>query len=479
MQSIFRVVLLCFSLVVAAVFYSRSTHSPHVSFPLTLHKESSHSFAPHPAIPHSAIHDLALGHRISSSSVDVAHSSAVYTITVGVGSPPQLQTLLVDTGSADMLVFSSSSKQCRSSAFGCGGGYNPLDSRTSHNLDMSFVFGFANQSATARGSFVRDDVHIGKFLVRDQPFAMIEDSVLDFDIEGVLGLGYKSRQQSDFKYETLASKITTAADQRIESNMRVLSNPHPMFALYLGSRNEDHDSGIDVSTSSHSSRLSAYFKLVKNSQKKNLLPKPSLDLGFIDESKHAGDMMAFIPCITDEDFSLRVQDIKFVSHNNATSLLPPTSNTKITSNSEIDSEPGIGMLLDSGTIGILIDDQVADSIASSIFPNATYDNSLPGYRLPCSSVSTHHQGHLEFSFSVSSSSTKTIRVSLPELRRQLLSSQQQDDECVLDIIRESTYGVGNVLGTSFMSSVYAAFDVDRHRVGLAQAAFYKHRLSTR
>ncbi|KAK7207022.1 aspartic peptidase domain-containing protein [Myxozyma melibiosi] len=480
-------------LLLAAAGLSASTSHPpsHISFPLTQHK-SSHRFAPHPAIPHaSALHDLALGHGLTSASVDVAYTSAVYTITVGVGTPPQPQTLLIDTGSSDMLVFSAASKQCRSSSFGCGGGYNPVDSRTSKNLDMSFVFGFANQSATARGTFVRDNVHIGDFVVRDQPFAMIEDSVLDFDIEGVLGLGYKSKQQSDFKYETLASKIT--AREQTASTMRLLSRPRPVFSLYLGSRVEDVESGIDKQT--HDSHLSAYFRTSSsksNIGKSSLVPQPSLDLGFIDETKHTGDMLAFIPCTTADDFMIRVHDINFVDSNDRFhSLIEPVYpvSTAPVDNSD-EAAPKLDMLLDSGTIGILIHDTVADAIAAAISADATYDESLPGYRLPCSAMSSPLQGHLEFSFLVYQDSTdssspspsssfetfKTIRVSLAELHRKFVStSASNDGQCVLDVVRESTYGVGNILGTAFMSSVYAVFDVDRHRVGIAQAAYYNLR----
>ncbi|KAK9493495.1 aspartic peptidase domain-containing protein [Lipomyces doorenjongii] len=387
---------------------------------------------------------------LGPNSVSITHRFAAYTVAVGIGTPPQMQSLLIDTGSSDLVVFSSASQQCRASPWGCGGGYNPLASSTSENLEKSFVFGFGNQSDTARGSFVRDDMLLGDYLVRGQQFALVEDSILDFDIEGVLGLGYKSMQQAEVKYETVASKLYSYD-----------VNPKPIYSLYLDSRHGHERPG-------QKSEKPFQPGITSISENSYSLPKASLDLGFIDDLKHFGDSMTFIPCTSKHEFSVALSDITVSSFSTSKSV------------SLVDKKGSemLNVLLDSGTIGIIITDNIADAIARRISPLAAYDNSLPGYRLPCSSIPNTTGGYFEFTFSIDQTialtKSKTVKVAFSELCRELntTSHTPDDKKCMLDIVRESTYGIGNILGTAFLSSVYAVFDVEEHRVGIAQASYY-------
>ncbi|KAK9247666.1 aspartic peptidase domain-containing protein [Lipomyces tetrasporus] len=394
--------------------------------------------------------------QLDNISVNVSHHSAVYTVSVGVGTPPQMQSLLVDTGSSDVVVFSSTSEQCRESSWGCGGGYNPIASSTYENLDMPFVVGFGNQSDTARGAFVRDDVLLGEFLISKQQLAMVEDSLLDFDIEGVLGLGYKSMQQTEEKYGTIASQIYSNDLPR-----------KPLYSLYLDSRHRREP----LRQTSEKSLKSAFGNILEHRSTQSdpqALPKASLDLGFIDTLKHVGDQMSFIPCTSEHGFSVRLTDITFPSSTGLTA-------SKSFSVLDKQAHGELDVLLDSGTIGILIIDDIADAIARRISPLTIYDDSLPGYRMPCSAIPTSGDSYFEFTFSADfASSTKTVKVAFSELYRELstASNTPGDKMCLLDIVRESTYGIGNILGTAFLSSVYAVFDVEEHRVGIAQATYY-------
>ncbi|KAK9377745.1 aspartic peptidase domain-containing protein [Lipomyces chichibuensis] len=393
---------------------------------------------------------------LGPSSVSIAHRFAAYTVAVGVGTPPQIQSLLIDTGSSDLLVFSSASQQCRASPWGCGGGYNPVASSTYESLDKSFVFGFGNQSDTARGSFVKDDVLLGDYLVRGQQFALVEDSILDFDIEGVLGLGYKSMQQAEVKYDTVASKLYSYD-----------VNPKPIYSLYLDSRHR-HERPRQISEKSFKPGITNISECSSRRPNPCALPKASLDLGFVDALKHVGDLMEFIPCTSKHEFSVALSDI----------TVPSSSASKPVSLVDKVGSGMLNVLLDSGTIGILITDNIADAIARRISPLAVYDNSLPGYRVPCSPIPISAGGYFEFTFSIDQTvaltKSKTVKVSFSELYRALNTTSHTpgDKKCMLDIIRESTYGIGNILGTAFLSSVYAVFDVEEHRVGIAQASYY-------
>ncbi|KAK9322444.1 aspartic peptidase domain-containing protein [Lipomyces orientalis] len=397
--------------------------------------------------------------KLGTDSVNVSHHSAIYTVSVGVGTPPQMQSLLIDTGSSDLVVFSSASKQCRESSWGCGGGYNPLASSTYEKLGMPFVVGFGNQSNTARGSFVRDDVLLGEFLIRKQQLAMVEDSILDFDIEGVLGLGYKSMQQTEEKYGPIASQIYSNDLRR-----------KPVYSLYLDSRHRKDP----LRPRSENALKSAFINMLEYPSTQSdpqVLPQASLDLGIIDTSKHVGDQMSFIPCTSEHGFSVRLNDISFRGSSGLTV-------SKSFSVLDRQAHGELDVLLDSGTIGILLIDDIADAMARRISPLTIYDDSLPGYRLPCSAIPTSGDSYFEFTFSAdfatTSSSTKTVKVAFSELYRELstASNTPGDKMCMLDIVRESTYSIGNILGTAFLSSVYAVFDVEEHRVGIAQATYY-------
>ncbi|KAK9240175.1 aspartic peptidase domain-containing protein [Lipomyces kononenkoae] len=394
--------------------------------------------------------------RRGLNSVQISRNSAVYTVSIGVGTPPQMQSLLVDTGSADVVIFGSASQQCRESSWGCGGGYNPVASSTYKNMDMSFAFGFANESDTARGSFIRDDIRLGDYLVRGQQFALVEDSIVDFDIEGVLGLGYKSMQQTEVKYDTIASKLCPNG-----------LNSKPIYSLYLDSR---HRQG-QPRPKSEKSFKSRDKTISSNSSSPQAMPMASLDLGFIDAWKHAGDKLAFVPCTSKHEFSVALSDIT-ISRSSASSTLESVSLL----NKNIRGK--LNVLLDSGTIGILMPDNIADAMASRISSRAVYDNGLPGYRLPCVSIPNSASDYFEFSFNTDQTfafaKKKTVKVAFTELYRELNTTTSHTNEkmCMLDIVRGSTYGIGNILGTAFLSSVYAVFDVDAHRVGIAQASYY-------
>ncbi|KAK9479957.1 aspartic peptidase domain-containing protein [Lipomyces japonicus] len=399
-----------------------------ISFPIAQRMVTDHVDHPHLAIPpkyRTGPTQNLIQLQSKRASIGISRKSAVYTVDVAVGTPPQMQTLLVDTGSSDVVIYSASSDQCLLSDWGCSGGYNPIASSTYEKIDHQFSFGFANHSNTIAGSFVKDDLILEGLVVYDQEFALVESSLLDFDIAGVLGLGFKSRQQSDFKYETVISNL---------HNQKSINQGH-VFSLYLGSRHDQNN--------------------------KLNLPNASLDLGYLDPAKYAGDQMTFMPCKSTDNFSVQVSDIRFINKNNKFFQHGGSTSNNFAS---------LELLLDSGTIGIILPDNIADQIASSISIDAEYDLSLPGYRIPCNSM-FKSRSSLEFDFMIDyeGKNIKTIKVALPELGRRL---QIQNEMCVLDIVRQSTYGIGNILGTAFMSSVYATFDMEHHRVGLAQAAYY-------
>lgn len=305
----------------------------------------------------------------------------IYTIRIGVGSPPQEQELLLDTGSSDMVIFDQESNQCRQSQWGCGGGFTPSSSRTFQSTASSFEIGYGNQPSTARGLLMSDRVEIGSASFRQQ-IALVDHALLDFDSTGVFGLNHRNKQQVARKHSTPLENIPG----------------QNMFSLHFGSRKTSGGATI------------AFNK--------------------IDSSKFTGDLK-YVPFVQKEDYVVTLTNINGIS------------------------EEPIDVLLDSGSIGLMIEDDVADRMAAAISSEATYDASLPAYRVPCGL-----QGDFKFSFGSSE-----VSVHFDEVIREI-----DENQCVADIVRESTYGIGNILGLAFFSSVYSVFDADAGKVGLAQAA---------
>jgi hypothetical protein len=134
----------------------------------------------------------------------VGHSRLYFLPTntfpsVSVGTPPQLQTVLIDTGSSDLYFDASSAATCKKTTGrkSCqGGSFDRSKSSTYKELDalpgFNVTFG---DGSTAFGPYGKDVIGIGDIFVSPVQFGVAEevDSTTGPAI-GMLGLGYDTNE---------------------------------------------------------------------------------------------------------------------------------------------------------------------------------------------------------------------------------------------------------------------------------------------
>lgn len=135
--------------------------------------------------------------------VDQLYDSSYYG-SLAIGTPAMSFNVILDTGSSDLWVASSS---CGSSC-GTSATYNPSSSSTFQNLSTSFdiVYG----SGSAAGYVAQDTVQMAGFSVSSQGFAVVDQvstGMLTSPVSGLLGLAWQSIASSGQMplWQTLAS----------------------------------------------------------------------------------------------------------------------------------------------------------------------------------------------------------------------------------------------------------------------------------
>ncbi|KAG2039952.1 aspartic peptidase domain-containing protein [Suillus americanus] len=134
---------------------------------------------------------------------DQLYDSSYYG-SLAIGTPAMSFDVILDTGSSDFWVASSS---CGSS---CGSSptYDPSSSSTFQNL--STIFDIQYGSGAAAGYVAQDTVQMAGFSVSSQGFAVVEEvsqNLLTSPVSGLLGLGWQSLASSGQMplWQTLAS----------------------------------------------------------------------------------------------------------------------------------------------------------------------------------------------------------------------------------------------------------------------------------
>ncbi|CAK7265673.1 hypothetical protein SEPCBS57363_001702 [Sporothrix epigloea] len=116
-----------------------------------------------------------------------------YTIPVSIGTPPQVMQLNLDTGSADLWVFST---ETESDDVGGQKLYNPSSSSTSKKMaGYTWTISYGDGSS-ADGDIYTDKVTIGGITVSKQAVELAQDVSSSFTLQntsdGILGMGFDS-----------------------------------------------------------------------------------------------------------------------------------------------------------------------------------------------------------------------------------------------------------------------------------------------
>jgi len=126
---------------------------------------------------------------------------------VTVGTPPQDQVVILDTGSSDLYFDASTAQACEGSGpYSCRGGtFNPRNSNTYNVVDPAPAFNTSfGDGSTAVGPFAEDVVGIGEVLVDNVQFGVAEEvnSTTGYAI-GLMGLGYSENEATEHQYPNM------------------------------------------------------------------------------------------------------------------------------------------------------------------------------------------------------------------------------------------------------------------------------------
>ncbi|GAA5981255.1 hypothetical protein JCM10908_004040 [Rhodotorula pacifica] len=148
-------------------------------------------------------------------SIDMtSYQDSMWYGEIDVGTPANGFSVVLDTGSADLILAEPNCSGCEANT----PGYNPSSSSTSSTSRQDFTIQYGSGSAS--GSLVEDRVSIANYSQPNQIFAACNtlNNIVDGDISGILGLGWQN----------IASSQAMPLVQALWENNTL---PEPVFAF--------------------------------------------------------------------------------------------------------------------------------------------------------------------------------------------------------------------------------------------------------
>jgi len=144
------------------------------------------------------------------------NSSNLTLITVTVGTPPQDQVVILDTGSSDLYFDSSSAATCQGDGpNSCRGGtFDNSKSSTYKVVAEAPAFDTAfGDGSTASGPFAEDTIGIGDVSIAGVEFGVADkvNSTTGFAV-GLMGLGYSVNEASKRLYPNIPEVLATSGE---------------------------------------------------------------------------------------------------------------------------------------------------------------------------------------------------------------------------------------------------------------------------
>ncbi|GAB1739788.1 hypothetical protein NU219Hw_g4725t1 [Hortaea werneckii] len=146
-----------------------------------------------------------------------------YYANVTVGTPPQPQVVILDTGSSDLYFDSSKAATCQTTGYyACRGGtFNPDNSSTYEVVDPSPAFDAVfGDGSTAVGPYGEDTVGIGDVRLENVQFGLAEElDITTGYAVGLMGLGYSYTEATYDTYPNIPEvlRVTGVINSRLYS----------------------------------------------------------------------------------------------------------------------------------------------------------------------------------------------------------------------------------------------------------------------
>ncbi|KAK4624521.1 putative aspartic-type endopeptidase OPSB [Fulvia fulva] len=377
---------------------------------------------------------------VSTNVFNVLSWSAggAYYTNITVGTPPQEQTVIIDTGSSDLYFDATSAATCNlpsTNANSCQGGtYDKTKSSSYKEVEASPAFNTSfGDGSSATGPYGSDVVGIGDIQLSPAQFGVAEtvDSTTGYAI-GLLGLGYTTNEAvTDPRnfYQNLPEVLKEAG---------VINSR--LYSVYLNDAR-------------------AYTGTVL--------------FGGIDRSKYTGPLATvdLIPATYGNQVLNTVN--QFITTITGLSTSVSGSNSDIFSG----GAPGVETYSrNSGSLPVLLDTgSTAFSVSTGIYRAIVRQFShvdRNGY-VPCSYANSGDSISLEFDGKI------TIKVDASDFIVPLINSttrepepyNNDEDACLFLIQPSQIDGIGfGIAGDAVLRSMYVVFDLDNGQASIAQAA---------
>ncbi|PYH45740.1 pepsin-like aspartic protease [Aspergillus saccharolyticus JOP 1030-1] len=355
--------------------------------------------------------------QVGEVSAEDVQNDSEYLAQVSIGTPAQTVSLDFDTGSADLWVWSTKLPSATISEYGKSHNvFDPSKSSTFKELDgYSWQISYGDGSS-ASGSVGTDNVDIGGITVKNQAVELAEKMSTEFAQgagDGLLGLAFGSINTVQPKAVKTPVENMIAQDDIPDSSA--------LFTANLGSWKDadDADKGESFYT-----------------------------FGFIDDAtvQSSGQEISYTPIDNSQGFWM-------------------FNSTSATVNGKTITRSGNTAIADTGTTLALVDDDTCKAIYDAI-PGAYYDSETQGYIYPSD---TTEENLPVVSFAVGD---KQFVV-----QKEDLGFAEAKTGYVYGGIQSRGDMTFDILGDTFLKSIYAIFDVGNLRFGAVQREELQQNLS--
>ncbi|KAK5722855.1 hypothetical protein LTR17_014241 [Elasticomyces elasticus] len=393
----------------------------------------SKSTLPHlqPALLRRALGDG----QVETSIYDIITYSTggAYYANVTVGTPPQPQVVILDTGSSDLYFDAATAPACTTpedDPFGCRGGeFDSSKSETYTIVDPSPAFNTSfGDGSTASGPFAEDIIGIGDVFIDNVQFGVAEEvnSTTGYAI-GLMGLGYSTNEATRHVYPNMPEVLrdTGVINSRL-------------YSVYLNSI--DQTSGTIL-------------------------------FGGIDTTKFTGTL-ATLNLLTDSytgAIDQFIQTVTALTLTNSSTVTPIFSGGSADDSAYSSSDTALPVLLDTGSSAWSMDSNVYDAYIAPLFPYVDTSGLCScSHRQDDTQLTVEFGGKVNITVPISEFIVPIYNAST---NTPYIYNRAGDEACAFMIVPSSPTGQGfQTLGDAVLRSMYVVFDLDNGQVSLAQAA---------
>ncbi|KAK0258596.1 hypothetical protein LTR91_009626 [Friedmanniomyces endolithicus] len=354
-----------------------------------------------------------------------------YYANVTVGTPPQDQVVILDTGSSDLYFDATTAQACMGTGpNSCRGGtFNPKNSNSYNVVDPSPAFNTTfGDGSTASGPFSTDMIGMGDVVLSNVQFGVAEEvnSTSGYAV-GLMGIGYSANEASQHQYSNMPEVLRDA---------HVINSR--LYSIFLNSVGETSGSIL---------------------------------FGGIDTSRYSGEMVT-LDLLTDintgavDQFISTVTALSASVSGKATHMFSGGSNSDAAYNQ---TDSALPVLLDTGSSAWSMDQNVYAQYIAPAFPYVDQQGL-------CSCTHQNDQTTLTVEFGGKINITVPIREFVIPIYNATTNqpypySSSGDTACAFMISPAAATGQGfQTLGDAILRSMYVVFDLDNGQVSLAQAA---------